>query len=48
MAVGKEFIDIINGSEVKTCSIDDGVRVLSLIDAARQSSAEGRVVSINL
>ena len=48
MAVGKEFIDILNGAEVKTCSIDDGVRVLSLIDAARQSSAEGRVVSINL
>jgi len=48
MAVGKEFIDIIDGAEVKTCCINDGVRVLSLIDAARQSSAEGRVVELNL
>jgi predicted dehydrogenase len=46
MAVGKEFIDIINGVEVKTCCINDGVRVLSLIEAARQSSAEGRVVTL--
>jgi len=48
MAVGKEFIDIINGAEVKTCCINDGARVLSLIEAARQSSAKGHVVSLNL
>ncbi len=48
MAVGKEFIDIINGVEVKTCCINDGVRVLSLIEAARQSSAEDRVVTLNM
>ncbi len=48
MAVGKEFIDILNGAEVKTCSIDDGVRVLSIIDAARQSSAEGHTVALSL
>ena len=48
MAVGKEFIDIINGAEVKTCCINDGVRVLSLIEAARQSSAEDRVVTLNM
>ena len=48
MAIGKEFIDIINGAEVKTCCINDGVRVLSLIEAARQSSAKGHVTSLNL
>jgi predicted dehydrogenase len=48
MAVGKEFIDIINGAEVKTCCINDGVRVLSLIEAARQSSAEDSVVTLNM
>jgi predicted dehydrogenase len=47
-AVGKEFIDITNGSDVKTCDINDGVRVLSLIESARQSSAEGCVVGLNL
>jgi len=47
-AVGKEFIDIINGSDAKTCDINDGVRVLSLIESARQSSAEGCVVGLNL
>jgi predicted dehydrogenase len=46
--VGKEFIDILNGSGVKTCDINDGVRVISLIEAARQSSAEGRVTELNL
>ena len=46
--MGKEFIDILNGSGVKTCDINDGVRVISLIEAARQSSAEGRVVTLNL
>ena len=48
MAVGKEFFDIINGAEVKTCCIRDGVRVLSLIEAARQSSAKGDVASFKL
>ena len=46
--VAKEFLSIINGTEVKTCSINDGVRVLSLIDAVRQSSAEGLTIALSL
>jgi predicted dehydrogenase len=46
LGVAREFIEILNGADVKTCSIDDGVEVLSLIEAARQSSAEGRVIQL--
>tara|TARA_Y100000031_G_scaffold124221_1_gene139893 strand:+ start:53 stop:967 length:915 start_codon:yes stop_codon:yes gene_type:complete len=46
--VEKEFLDVLNGSDVKTCDINDGVRVLSLIEAARQSSTKGRVTELNL
>jgi predicted dehydrogenase len=46
MAVAKEFLHVLDGDAVKTCTIDDGVRVLSLIEAARVSSQEGRIVKI--
>lgn len=40
----REFLDIMEGSPVKTCTIQDGVRVLKLIEAARKSSRERRWV----
>lgn len=42
----KEFIGILNGDQVKTCSINDGVQVLAFIEAARKSNSMGRIVTI--
>jgi hypothetical protein len=45
--VVKEFLHVLAGGSVKTCTIDDGVRVLNLIDAARISSREEKVIEID-
>jgi predicted dehydrogenase len=45
--VVKEFLNILSGGPVETCTIDDGVRVLSLIEAARISSSEEKVIEID-
>ncbi len=45
--VAKEFLHVLSGGSVKTCTIDDGVRVLRLIEAARMSSSEEKVVRID-
>lgn len=46
LGVAKEFLEVLDGKAVKTCTIDDGVRVLSVVDVARQSSSEGRMIKI--
>lgn len=46
VAVAKEFLDVMNGGAVRTCTVEDGVRVLRVIEAARTASHEGRSVSI--
>jgi predicted dehydrogenase len=45
--VAKEFLHVLSGGSVKTCTIEDGVRVLRLIEAARTSSSEEKVVRMN-
>jgi hypothetical protein len=45
--VAKEFLNVLSGEFVKTCTIDDGVLVLNLIEAARISSSEERVIEID-
>jgi predicted dehydrogenase len=40
----REFLEVLEGSPVKTCTIEDGVRVLSLIEKARKSHRESRMV----
>ena len=47
VAVAEEFINIIGGQADHTCTIDDGVRVLKLIDAARTSSREEKVIELD-
>ena len=47
LGVDREFIEILDGEPVKTCSIEDGVQVLVLIEAARQSSLEGRMIKLS-
>ena len=47
LAADSEFLDVLSGGRVKTCTIEDGVEVLSLIEAARKSSASGRIVELS-
>jgi len=43
----KEFLQIIDTGQRPSCSIEDGYAVLRVIEAMRQSSATGRVVSVD-
>ena len=47
VAVAEEFLTIIGGPSDHTCTIDDGVRVLKLIEAARTSSREEKVIQLD-
>jgi predicted dehydrogenase len=46
MEVARDYIDMINGRLInKRCTVEDGVAALGIVDACRQSSAEGRTVT---
>jgi predicted dehydrogenase len=47
VAVAKEFLHVLAGGPVQTCTIDDGARVLNLIEAARMSSSGEKVIEID-
>ncbi|MCK9631763.1 MAG: Gfo/Idh/MocA family oxidoreductase [Methanoregula sp.] len=47
MSVAREFLDVVNGAPIRTCTLDDGVRVMDIIEAIRTSSAEDRTVVLN-
>ncbi len=44
VAVAREFLGVIEGDQQPSCSIDDGVNVLRVLEACRQSSVSGREV----
>lgn len=46
--VVEEFIALCNGEASLTCTVEDGLLVLRVLDAARRSSAEGTVVSLSI
>ncbi|GAF86340.1 unnamed protein product, partial [marine sediment metagenome] len=46
LGVAQEFLRVLEGAPVETCSIQDGVRVLSFIEAARKSHSEGRLIDL--
>lgn len=46
LAADREFLDILNGGPVKTCSVHDGVRVLAVLEAARKSAGTGQFVPL--
>ena len=48
LAADREFVDVLNGGAVRTCSIQDGVRVLSVLEAARKSAETGQFVPVEL
>lgn len=45
--VAREFLEILGGDRQASCTIDDGLKVLQLIEAARQSSREERMVELH-
>jgi predicted dehydrogenase len=47
LGVDREFLEVLGGAPVKTCTIQDGVKVLTLIEAARKSNAEGRMIELS-
>ena len=47
ISVATEFLNILSGGSVQTCTIDDGVRVLNVIEAVRKSSVEEKVVKLD-
>jgi len=47
VAVVEEFLDVLGGAPVTTCTLEDGLRVLKVIEAARAASAEGRTVTLD-
>lgn len=44
MGVAREFLALLNGSPATTCTLDQGVEVMRLIEAARLSSLEERAI----
>jgi len=42
--VAREFLDVIDGNPVRTCTLQDGVNVMRLIEAARASHQQGQFV----
>jgi len=47
VGVAEEFLNILSGGSVQTCTLEDGVRVLKLIEAARQSSTAEKIIKID-
>jgi len=47
VGVAEEFINILTGDGTITCNIDDGIRVLELIEAARRSSSTEKVIKLD-
>ena len=47
VAVAEEFLTGLGGRSDYTCTIDDGVRVLKLIEAARTSSREEKIIELD-
>jgi predicted dehydrogenase len=47
VGVAEEFLKILAGEGMQTCNIDDGIRVLALIEAARQSNSSEKVIRLD-
>ncbi len=46
VAVAREFIDVVNGKVVPGCTITDGINVMRIIEACRQSSDQGKTITM--
>lgn len=47
VGVAEEFLNILSGEFFQTCTLEDGIRVLKLIEAARQSSTAEKIIKID-
>jgi predicted dehydrogenase len=47
VAVAQEFLAVVDGATVRSCTIADGVGVLEVIEAARRSSSDDRTVEMS-
>jgi hypothetical protein len=47
VSVAEEFLNIVSGDTAQSCSIDDGIRTLQIIEAARQSSSSDKVIGLD-
>lgn len=45
-AAATEFLSIVRGEAEPSCSLQDGIRVMRVVDAARRSSDEGGVIRV--
>ena len=48
VSVVEEFLNILAGESIQTCTIEDGIRVLNLIETARQSSTVEKIIKIEI
>ena len=46
LGVAREYLAVLGGAPVRTCSIEDGLSVMTMLEAARQSQAEGRRIML--
>ena len=46
VALAREFVGVLGGAPVRTCTIEDGVKVLQVIEAARKASASRCSVAV--
>ncbi|MGI6387359.1 MAG: Gfo/Idh/MocA family protein [Desulfomonilia bacterium] len=44
--VAQEFLNVLGGKEPPSCDMEDGIKVMRLIEAARESSRTGAVVEV--
>jgi predicted dehydrogenase len=47
LALAREFLEVIGGRVQPTCTIGDGIAVLRCVEAARRSTAEGALVTVD-
>ncbi|MBT3532309.1 MAG: Gfo/Idh/MocA family oxidoreductase [Rhodospirillaceae bacterium] len=47
VGVAEEYLAVLNGAPVSTCGIDDGLGVMALLEAARQSHDTGRRIILD-
>jgi predicted dehydrogenase len=48
VAVAREFLDMLDGKAGPSCTLDDGMRVLQVIEAVRESTGSGRSIALGL
>jgi predicted dehydrogenase len=46
VSVAQEFLNVVNGAIPQTCTLTDGLRVMDLIEAIRESSKTGNTINI--